>query len=98
GGRPMARAHVADEGHASIGAAPSGQGSGIAHEGMLAKGCFHSFEIDAGAPNFDLPILAAHPFQQSVGSLAHQISRPEESRRGGAVAFNAAGGAMSLDP
>jgi hypothetical protein len=44
---------------------------------MLSKGGFHSFKIDAGASNLDLPVFAAHPFQQPVGPLAHQISRSE---------------------
>ena len=65
---------------------------------MAAKGGFHAVEIDAGAPNLDLPVLAADPLQQPVGPLAHEISRPEQSTGGRAVAFNAAGGATSIDP
>jgi hypothetical protein len=65
---------------------------------MLAKGGFHSFAIDAGTPNLELPVLAAHSLQQSVGPLADEISRSEESRRRGSVAFNAAGGEMPIRP
>src|ERR1700688_4492755 len=54
--------------------------------------------MDAGAPNFDLPVLAADPLQQPVRPLAHEISRPKKSTRGRAVAFNAAGGAAPIDP
>src|SRR5881628_3729937 len=61
------------------------QDADIAHEGVLVKGGFHSVEIDAGAPNLDLPVLAADPLQQPVGPLAHEISRPEKSARGRAI-------------
>src|SRR5206468_5680075 len=78
--------------------AGSSHGGHVAYAGVLAEGGFHPVEIDAGASNLDLPVLAADPLQQPVGPLAHEISRPEKSARGRAIAFNAVGGATSIDP
>ena len=81
GGRLIASAHIGYQGDISIGAAGSGHDSDVAHQRMPTQRGFHSFEIDEGAPNLDLPVFAAHPFQQSVGPLTHQISRPEQAGR-----------------
>src|SRR6202011_2253036 len=96
----IASAHVGEEDHSSIGAARSGQGTDVAHQRMLAKGGFHSVQLDADAADLDLPVLAAEPLQQTVGPLAYEIPRSEKSIRGCAVAivFNAIGDAASVGP
>jgi hypothetical protein len=69
---------------------------------VLAKGSFHSVEIDPRAPNLDLPVLASAPLQPSVRPLANQIYRAEYPAGGSPATFNAgfdaAREAMSIDP
>src|SRR5258708_6945500 len=54
---------------------------------MLTKGRLHSIQIHPGAANLDLPVLAAHPLQHSVGPLAYQISSPEQAKSGRGIAL-----------
>ena len=61
GTRPIASAHIGDEGHCTISAARSDQGGDVAHERVLAKRGFHPVEFDAGASDLDLPVQAAEP-------------------------------------